>query len=83
MPPGLSAPELYLAAVRRGVAFAVGSVFYTDGSGHDRLRINFGAHPPERIEEGMQRLGRAWRELIDEMAARGESGPLERAGYLL
>jgi 2-aminoadipate transaminase len=66
LPPGPTAPELYLHALRRGVAFAIGSIFHTDGSGSHRLRLNMVAHPPDVIAEGMRRLGLAWHELAAE-----------------
>ena len=66
LPPGPTAVELYLHALRRGVTFAIGSLFYTDGRGVYHLRLNMVAHPPEVIEQGMQRLGAAWHELAAE-----------------
>jgi GntR family transcriptional regulator/MocR family aminotransferase len=72
---GPTAAELYISAIQQGVAYAIGSVFYTNGSGSYKMRLNYGAHPPETIYEGFRRLGRAWRELAcdyDEM----EKSPL-------
>ncbi len=60
---GPNAAELYLSAVQHGVAYAMGTVFFGNGGGNYHLRINFGAHKPEQIEEGFRRLGRAWRDL--------------------
>lgn len=57
---GPTAAELYVTAVQHGVAFAIGSLFHTDGSGNRHLRLNFAAHPPDRITEGFRRLGAAW-----------------------
>lgn len=57
---GPSAAELYVTAVQHGVAYAIGTLFYTDGSGGRYIRLNFAAHPPARIEEGFRRLGAAW-----------------------
>ncbi|MCC6615182.1 MAG: PLP-dependent aminotransferase family protein [Anaerolineae bacterium] len=65
---GPSAAELYLSAVENGVAYAIGSVFYPDGDGKYHLRINFGAHKPQDIEEGFRRLGKAWREIAQHYA---------------
>lgn len=61
---GPNAAELYISAVQMGAAYAIGNVFYTNGCGSYRMRVNFGAHKPADIEEGFKRLGRAWRELI-------------------
>ena len=45
------------------MGYAIGNIFYTNGAGDYKMRLNFGAHTPERIEEGFKRLGRAWRDL--------------------
>lgn len=66
--PGPTASELYVTAIQMGVAYAIGNVFFTNGSGSYRLRINYAAQPPAEIEEGMKRLGRAWRELACDYA---------------
>ncbi len=60
---GPNAAELFVTAVQMGVAYAIGSVFYTNGCGSFRLRLNYGTNRPADIEEGLRRLGRAWREL--------------------
>ncbi len=65
---GPTAAELYVSAVHAGVAYAIGSVFYTNGCGSHRIRLNYGAHKPADIEEGFKRLGRAWRELACDYA---------------
>lgn len=58
--PGRSSAERLLScACENGVAFACGSTFYMDGAGGERfIRLNFAAHPPEEIEEGIKRLGK-------------------------
>lgn len=60
---GPNAAELYISAVQAGVAYAIGNVFYTNGCGSHRIRLNYATHGPEQIVEGFRRLGRAWREL--------------------
>jgi 2-aminoadipate transaminase len=67
LPEGVSAGELYLTAIEHGVAFAVGAVFFpqdgsTHSAGRSSLRLNFAAHPPDQIDEGVRRLGRAVQE---------------------
>ncbi len=64
----ISTVQLYLTATGHGVAFAVGSVFFPpegdkpqEGSSRC-FRLNFAAHGPEHIEEGLRRLGKALRE---------------------
>ncbi|GAB4517125.1 MAG: PLP-dependent aminotransferase family protein [Anaerolineae bacterium] len=72
---GPTAAELYVTAVQHGVAYAIGNVFYTNGGGSYRLRLNYGAHNVMDIEEGFRRLGRAWRELASDYAEM-EKSPL-------
>jgi DNA-binding transcriptional MocR family regulator len=65
---GPNAAELYISAVHAGVAYAIGNVFYTNGCGSYRIRLNYGTQGPEQIVEGFKRLGRAWRELACDYA---------------
>jgi DNA-binding transcriptional MocR family regulator len=69
---GPTASELYVAAIQMGVAYAIGNVFYTNGCGSYRLRMNYAAQKPVDIEEGFKRLGRAWRELAADYAEMGK-----------
>jgi DNA-binding transcriptional MocR family regulator len=59
LPESLSATQLYLSAIEHGVAFAVGSVFFPHNAAPSSLRLNFAAHSPRQIDEGLRRLGRA------------------------
>ncbi len=62
LPAGVSAERLLPAACAEGVAFSPGGSFFLDESaGDDHLRLNFAAHAPETIEEGIRRLARALR----------------------
>ena len=72
---GPTAAELYISAVQAGVSYAIGNVFYTNGGGNYKMRLNYGAHSPEDIVEGFKRLGRAWRELACDYAEM-EKSPL-------
>jgi 2-aminoadipate transaminase len=65
---GPTSAELYISAIEKGVAYAIGNVFYTNNCGSYRIRLNYGAHKPADIEEGFKRLGRAWRELAADYA---------------
>lgn len=69
---GPTASELYISAIHMGVAYAIGNVFYTNGCGSYRLRINYAAQKPAELEEGFKRLGRAWRELAADYADMGK-----------
>ncbi|MBI1879224.1 MAG: PLP-dependent aminotransferase family protein, partial [Chloroflexi bacterium] len=61
---GPTATDLYLAAINYNVAFAIGSVFSASGSFTHTMRLNFATPALEEIEEGMRRLGKAWKELL-------------------
>lgn len=64
LPEGSDAGELLEAAVEREeVAFIPGHAFAVDDPRHGShcLRLNFSALPPERIREGVERLGRVLR----------------------
>lgn len=72
---GPTAAELFISAIQMGVGYAIGNVFYTNGSGTYNMRINYSAQKPSEIEEGFKRLGRAWRELAYDYAEM-EKSPL-------
>jgi DNA-binding transcriptional MocR family regulator len=60
---GPTSAEVYITAIHMGAAYAIGSVFFTNNCGSHRMRINFGSQKPADIEDGMKRIGRAWREV--------------------
>ena len=70
---GPTTAELYITAIQHGVAYAIGNVFYTNGGGSYKLRLNYGMHSPKTIDEGFRRLGRAWRELAVDYAEMDKS----------
>lgn len=63
---GPSAAETFIASIGRDAAFAIGGLFYTGEGGGQAMRLNFGIHQPEVIEEGFRRIGAAWTALVDE-----------------
>jgi GntR family transcriptional regulator/MocR family aminotransferase len=64
LPDYLSSEELLALASKEGVVFAPGLSFFPNGF-EDAccFRLNFVSNPPERIEEGIRRLGIAIRKL--------------------
>jgi len=58
LPPSLVATELLPAAEARGVAFAPGARFCSDGDDR-RLRLAFSLYDEETLREGARRLGAA------------------------
>ena len=43
-------------ALEQRLVFVIGSAFFVDGTGHDRIRLSFSAPTVERIQEGARRL---------------------------
>jgi 2-aminoadipate transaminase len=59
LPGGLRGEDLLEDALKERVAFVPGAPFFAESPRHDFIRLNFSNRPPELIEEGMSRLGRA------------------------
>ncbi len=58
MPEKINAQKLFERAVKEAkVAFVPGSSFYPNGGGEHTMRLNFSCMPPEKIKEGIKRLG--------------------------
>lgn len=74
---GPTATELYLTAINYNVAFSIGSMFSASGSFTHAMRLNFATHRPEEIEEGIRRLGKAWKELLARPIDTGQAGQRE------
>ncbi|ATW26768.1 PLP-dependent aminotransferase family protein [Candidatus Formimonas warabiya] len=65
LPPGISAAKLISKAAERKVVFVPGSPFFSSGQGDDFLRLNFTFAPRKDVDEGVQRLCEAMKELLD------------------
>ncbi len=81
--PGVDARSLAAAAIRRKVALTPGDAFYPSSSirgetGQDRVRLSFTAVAPDRMAEGIQRIGEA----IDSLPA-ARSGLASATGVLV
>jgi GntR family transcriptional regulator/MocR family aminotransferase len=64
LPETLSADQLLPLACEQGVNFMPGNSFFPDGTGGEHcLRLNFVIQPPDEIEEGIKRLGKAMKRL--------------------
>jgi 2-aminoadipate transaminase len=57
VPAGIDTDDLAAKAIASRVAFVPGRGFYADGSGGDQLRLCYSQPSPERIREGVSRLG--------------------------
>ena len=49
--------DAMLSALEQQVAFVPGASFHANGGGDNTLRLNFSRSSPERIAEGVARLG--------------------------
>jgi 2-aminoadipate transaminase len=69
LPEGMDAQQLFAAAIQENVAFVPGDSFYAPNGSTDEgrlhLRLNFSASDPEKIREGIRRLGVAIRRQLD------------------
>ncbi len=61
LPEQVDATELLYTALEQQVAFVPGATFHANGGGTATLRLNFSSTAPERITEGVRRLGQAMR----------------------
>ncbi|ABK53924.1 aminotransferase, class I and II [Acidothermus cellulolyticus 11B] len=58
LPPGIDAKAMLPRAIQQGrVAYVPGTGFYADGQGAGNLRLSYSLPEPERIREGVRRLG--------------------------
>lgn len=65
LPEGLDAEELFHIAIKKNVAFVLGSVFHCDGSGKNTMRLNFSYVSKGDNVEGVKRLAQSIQELMD------------------
>ena len=63
-PEGIDTTELLKEAVKKKVAFVPGTPFFPAGGGANTMRINFSNATPERIREGIKRLGATLKEAV-------------------
>ncbi len=64
LPEKLSATDLLSKAVDNGVAYVPGYPFFAQGGGHNTMRLNFSNANPEKIREGIKRLGKVFKKHI-------------------
>jgi 2-aminoadipate transaminase len=77
LPDRIDADRLLARAVDHGVIYVAGEAFFVDGSGKHLVRLSFSAPTPERIREGVRRLGTAIAAELEAVtaAAAGGSAP--------
>ncbi len=57
LPLGIDAREVLVESLKQMVAFVPGESFFPAGGGQNTLRLNFSNAKPDRIVEGIRRLG--------------------------
>ncbi len=62
LPEHLSSAKLFPEAIKQNVAYVSGESFFPNGGGQNTMRLNFSMMPPDRINEGIQRLSRVIKE---------------------
>lgn len=64
LPEAVDTRALLADALQHEVAFVPGDSFFPSRGGRNAMRLNFSAMPPDRIEEGIRRLGGMVREAL-------------------
>jgi DNA-binding transcriptional MocR family regulator len=68
LPEGLDGAEVLRRAIEEvQVAFVPGAAFFADRSGANTCRLSFSAVQPDRIREGVARLGNLFRRMTEEL----------------
>ncbi len=71
LPEILDTVDLIPAAVGEGVAYVVGTCFYTDGSGRHEMRLNYSYPTEEQIRKGIRLLADICKKRISQEVAVG------------
>jgi 2-aminoadipate transaminase len=66
IPEYLNSTDVLKDAIEKKVAFVPGESFFANGGGHNTMRINFSCETPEKIQEGISRLGEVLSDKIRE-----------------
>lgn len=68
LPEGCSAFDLFDLCIKEKVAFVPGEPFFVNGEGARDMRLNFSNAEPDRIVEGIARMGKAIKTLLAKTA---------------
>lgn len=64
LPPSINSTEMLPEAINENVAYVPGEFFHPDGSGKNTIRLNFSFCSPGKINEGIARLGKAFKKKL-------------------
>ena len=76
LPHGLDSKAMLPRAIAALVAYVPGTGFYVDGQGQHELRLSYCYPDPERIREGVRRLGTVMESELQLMQTFGADMPL-------
>ncbi len=65
LPEWINSADILQTAVERKVAFVPGAPFHPNGDGKNTMRLNFSYSTPDKINEGISRLGNVLREYME------------------
>ncbi|MEV5412096.1 PLP-dependent aminotransferase family protein [Thermopolyspora sp. NPDC052614] len=80
LPEGLNSKAILPRAVAARVAFVPGTGFYADGQGARQIRLSFCYPEPDRIREGVRRLGGVIEQELEVRDTFGTGGGRNRPG---
>ncbi len=76
VPAGIDTSDLLAKAINHRVAYVPGRGFYAEGTGGDQMRLCYSFPPPDRIREGVVRLGELLHEELELVrAVYGDEAP--------
>ncbi|HEX2027634.1 MAG TPA: PLP-dependent aminotransferase family protein, partial [Nitriliruptorales bacterium] len=78
VPPEIDTSALLAKAVHHKVAYVPGRGFFADGQGGNQLRLCYSYPTPERIHEGIARLGELLHEELELVHAVFDTAPFRR-----
>jgi 2-aminoadipate transaminase len=81
LPQGLDAKAMLPRAVTARVAYVPGTAFFADGFGSRSMRLSYCYPTPERIREGVRRLGAVIDQELELRATFGASRQAISRGY--
>lgn len=64
LPEEINVTDLLTEAVEKKVAYIPGSAFFPSGGGHNTIRLNYSHSTPDKIDEGMKRLGDLFKSVL-------------------
>jgi 2-aminoadipate transaminase len=76
LPDHIDGDELAMQALKEGVTVMAGSAFFAGASGRfpkNHLRLSYSHVSPDQIDEGIRRLGRAYRAYVEHGPFKGRS----------